>query len=540
MFVGTISNPPSSSSASALTVTGVNSTTTITSSGSIGNYTLEATVVGSGSATLSPTGAVSFLDSTNGGSSVATSQLGPSTTAFGFSNPLNPAQSGVGLAVGDFNGDGKADIVTVDNSGNLTVGLGNGDGTFRELAPANLLAYTFIDCIVVSDFNGDGKADLAITGSGNNVTVLLGNGDGTFTLATTVTTGQFPADIAVADWNGDGISDLAITNEKSNNVTVLLGNGDGTFTAAATSPTTAAAPGPIVVGDFNGDGIQDFAVLTYANCTVTVFLGNGDGKADIAVTNTLLNTVSIYLGHRDGTFAAASSAPAAGNAPDSVAVGDFNGDGIPDLAVVSANSGSASTGPTVLLGKGDGTFSTVGPFMGIYSVFVAAADFNGDGNSDLAFLNGYTGNTPARVLLAQIEQTPVATVSNISIAGVGIHQIEASYVGDSNFGPSTSASIGLTARTVPPALTLTANPASATYGQQVTQFHWPPHRRPTLPTRSPSGPIASQPYPPAIPTLRDRRRSSRNSSRLRRTLLPPAILRPSPSSRGKVPRWPLR
>jgi Bacterial Ig-like domain (group 3)/MBG domain (YGX type)/FG-GAP-like repeat len=495
IFRGTNSFTTSSSTAGTLTVTGTYSTTTtISSSEAPGAYTLNAVV---SSRTGSPTGTVSFVDTTNGGALLATSPLGTVTAgSINFSSAPSPTVSGVATAAGDFNNDGLADLVTIDNIGNLNIGLGNGDGTFRQLTPTQPFSYTYIESIVTADFNSDGNLDLAVVGSSNNVTILLGHGDGTFSVAATPATGQFPVAMTVADWNMDGIPDIAITNDRSNNVTILLGQGDGTFVAAPTSPATNNGPALIATGDFNGDDKPDFIVVTLTDYKATAFLGNGDGtftavaqtaasgfdvdtiavadfngdgKADFAIN--VLNSVSIFLGNGDGTFTAGTSIPTPllngfpSNIPTSMKVGDVNGDGIPDLAFVSANS-NAVIGPTVLLGKGDGTFTLFGPFSGTYSDSLTVADFNGDGYSDLASIQGYVGNTPLGILLAQNTVTASATANSISLAGVGTHQIEASYGGDSSFTPSTSATVGLVARTLPPTLTLSAAPPSNTYGNQ--------------------------------------------------------------------------
>ena len=206
--------------------------------------------------------------------------------------------------------------------------------------------------VVVGDFNGDGRQDLVTANAGaDSVSVRLGNGsgsvgDGTFTAAAaSPATGSFPFSVAVGDFNGDGRRDLVTANMNAGTVSVLLGNGvgstgDGTFTAAA-SPATGASPRSVAVGDFNGDGRQDLATANANASTVSVLLGNGSGSTG------------------DGTFTAAAS-PVTGSGPQSVAVGDFNGDGRQDLATANFSAGTVS----VLLGNGsgsvgDGTFTAV-------------------------------------------------------------------------------------------------------------------------------------------------------------------------------------
>ena len=246
------------------------------------------------------------------------------------------ANGGQSVAVGDFNGDGVQDLAVADynlnnvpGSDTVSVLLGNGGGTFqpaRTFATAGMNPVT----VAVGDFNGDGRPDLAVTNSANtssgavpgNVSVLLGNGDGTFQPARTLNVGITPAFVAVRDFNGDGRQDLAVANFRSNTVSVLLGNGDGTFLAAR---NFAAGAGPLsfAVGDFNGDGVSDLAVANF----------------DFNIQGP--NTVSVLLGNPDGTFQAPLSF-GAGTNPDSVAVGDFNGDGLQDLAVANFNSNTVS------------------------------------------------------------------------------------------------------------------------------------------------------------------------------------------------------
>jgi hypothetical protein len=283
-----------------------------------------------------------------------------------------PAPSNV--AVGDFNGDGFPDLVvsnfTIGNnfsSDNVSVLLGKGDGSFHTAVPYRV-GHSPAG-VVVADFDGDGKLDLAVVNTGSNtVSVLLGNGDGTFQAAVNYATGTYPLSVTVADFNGDHIPDLAVTNGLDNTVSILLGNGDGTFQASR-AYAAGIYPAAVGAGDFNGDGIPDLVV---ANLGANGFAGSGQNS-----------TVTVLLGNGDGTFQTAVPY-AAGLGPASVGVADFNGDGIPDLVVGNYYNDSVS----VLLGKGDGTFQaavnyTVGPYPSALS-HVVVKDFNGDGIPDLA------------------------------------------------------------------------------------------------------------------------------------------------------------
>ena len=199
----------------------------------------------------------------------------------GFTNvPGSPFTVGggtTGVAVGDFNGDGKPDLaVTNATSNNVSVLLGTGNGSFTN-APGSPFAVGLTPVrIAVGDFNGDSKLDLVVgNANGNSVSVLLGTGNGSFINAPgSPFAASNPDGIAVADFNGDGKLDLVVANAVANNtVSVLLGNGNGTFTAAPGSPFAVGGnPQGVAAADFNGDGKPDIAVLNGDDSTVSVLL----------------------------------------------------------------------------------------------------------------------------------------------------------------------------------------------------------------------------------------------------------------------------
>ena len=292
------------------------------------------------------------------------------------------------MAVADFNGDGILDLVVTNyNRSMVSVLLGQGDGTFRYFG--GFAVRSFPIGVAVGDFNGDGLIDLAVA-DGSGASVLLGQGDGSFQDARAFPAGHSPASVAVGDFNGDGVLDLAVANQGDGTVSVLLGQGDGTFQSARTV-TVGTHPVAVAVADLNGDGIPDLAVANQGN-----FPEVGE-------------SVGVLLGRGDGTFQPAQNF-AAGSNPSAVVVADFNGDGIPDLAVANAAYYQGPSTASVLLGNGDGTFQA--PWnvaVGAQPQALAAEDFNNDGIPDLAVANYNSDNVS--VLLGQRDGIFPATPS---------------------------------------------------------------------------------------------------------------------------------
>lgn len=297
--------------------------------------------------------------------------------------PTGPEPSSI--AVGDFNGDGKLDLAVADqncpggtcgSSGSVSILLGNGDGTFEPAVEYGSEAGTY--SVAVGDFNGDGKLDLVVAASGAGVAdpggidVLLGNGDGTFQAAIRYGTGSGtnPTSVVVGDFNGDGKLDLAATNvacaSPCGNVAVLLGNGDGTFQAAV-NYAAGAQPLSIAVGDVNLDGKLDLIVANVSSNNVSVLLGNGDGTFQspanystndgafsVAVADlngdgkpdliALSGSLTVFLGNGNGTFQKGMNY-GAGSDLLSVGLGDFNNDGRLDAVVTHWSTDSTLPPP---------------------------------------------------------------------------------------------------------------------------------------------------------------------------------------------------
>jgi hypothetical protein len=306
------------------------------------------------------------------------------------------------LIVGDFNGDQRLDMAAINENG-LTVLLNQGNGGFHAVPVPGLSDVSQGASLVAGDFNGDGKLDLAVVTTedrpgGGCITVLLGQGDGSFQQASHLDIHGIPLAIVAADFNGDGKLDLAVATINvvgdrpgGGCIIALLGQGDGSFQQAF-DIDVHGRPTAMVSGDFNQDGIPDLAVATVEDrpgggCIIALFGLGAQGNGD---------------------FQEAFDIPTDGQ-PTSLVTGDFNADGIPDLAVGTVEDRPGGGCITVLLGlgaQGNGGFQQAFHFdiSGVPSALVAG-DFNGDGQLDLAVAADRPGGGCITVLLGQGDGT---------------------------------------------------------------------------------------------------------------------------------------
>jgi hypothetical protein len=339
---------------------------------------------------------------------------------FQLAESIPVGQGPIALAAGAFEGNGNTDLAVADSgSGDVTILVSNGSGSFAALAPIALPAGSTPSAIVAGDF-GTGQVDLAVVDSGlSEVDILQGDGTGTFQVTSSVEVASNPGAIVAGDF-GNGRTDLVVADENTNTVSVLLGNGDGTFQAAINT-ATGTTPLDLVAGDFNRDGRTDVATGNAGSNDISVLLGKGDGTFEgtianhvgpvtsaavtgdftgngnlgLAVVNAGSNSVTILPGNGDGTFQQSTTvALPAGSGATTAVAGDFNRDGRLDLAVSEPGLGAVA----ILLGNGDGTFEPAvqyslrdvptpeGVTAGTPSAIVVG-DFTGNGVLDLAVVD---------------------------------------------------------------------------------------------------------------------------------------------------------
>lgn len=365
-----------------------------------------------------------------------------------------------GITSADLNADGKKDfVVGTGYGGNINVYLGDGAGQFTSAPGSPVFIGNGPISNTIADYNNDGKPDIATANyNGGNISIYLGTGTGSFTPASPATyvTGAQPYWIEARDFNMDNNMDLVTVSANAYKAYVFLGAGDGTFSQASGSPyTVGTLPYHVTTGLFNNDNFPDFAVANGNSGNVSVFLGTGtgsftpapsspyttgteprtisakdinnDSRPDLVVANGTGNTISVLLGQANGSFINAPGSPfAAGNYPYQTAIADYDSDGQLDIAVTNGNTPS---GISFFLGNGTGSFTQAlnSPLTASNSPQpLCTDDFNSDGKADL-LVGTFTSNKVTvyinsnSVGIAELHKTTTVTLyPNPSVDGLTI------------------------------------------------------------------------------------------------------------------------
>ncbi len=306
------------------------------------------------------------------------------------------------IRVADLNGDGRLDAITVSNQGNLAASVLINTGNIAGVSQFTATNYvnpgfgtSGLRSLTVGDLNGDGKPDFVVGSANGGIRVWRNNGDGTFTGEQYY--GMLPGAGGpsvgagvIADLNGDGKADYLVTSNQNHAINIFWGNGDCTFqaTPAIIPATDGMFP---VVSDLNHDGKPDF---------LAVDIGTG--------------MLQVYLNNGNGTFSGPTLISTGLPNPVTLAFTDMNGDGKPDVVTSDLNIASGNNNVAVLLGNGDGTFGAPNLYNGTRRALdLAVGDFNGDGKPDIGMvgLNDDTYGVLTNTTPIALPPTPTLTAS---------------------------------------------------------------------------------------------------------------------------------
>jgi len=376
--------------------------------------------------------------------------LGDGTGSFPVATNFAVGANPVAMGVADVTGDGNLDIVTA-NAGSLdmTVIAGDGAGGFGRAASYSIGPDVEPFGVAVGDVNGDGKADVVVANAGTDgsgfpppelpgsVSVFVADGAGAFAAAVQYSSGPDEGraqGIALGDITGDGHVDIVVSRPNANGVAVLAGDGSGAFGDAALYPVSVG-PAPVALADVTHDGKLDVIAANAVSANVSILPGDGaggvgyanrhaagsyphsvvavdfndDGIPDIATANLMGSDVSVLLADGSGGYAAAVHYPV-GDSPTWIVAGDVDGDGHTDLVTADLGGGTVS----ILRGDGSGAFATAmsygvgGTFESPYAV--ALGDANNDGKLDIATANTNISNESISYLAGNGDGTFAAAV----------------------------------------------------------------------------------------------------------------------------------
>jgi hypothetical protein len=376
--------------------------------------------------------------------------LGDGSGSFPVATNFGVGANPVAMGAADVTGDGRLDIVTA-NAGSLdvTVIAGDGAGGFGRAAGYSIGPNAQPFGVAVGDVNGDGTADVVVANAGSDgsefpppelpgsVSVLLGDGAGSLSAAVQYPVGpdQGRAEgIALGDITGDGHVDIVVGRPIANGITVLAGDGSGAFGGGSLYPVSVG-PGPVALADATHDGVLDAIAANAVSANVSILPGDGaggigypnrhaaggyphsvvaadlneDGIPDIATANLTGSDVSVLIADGHGGYATAVH-HAVGDSPTWIVAGDVDGDGHTDLVTADLGGGTVS----ILRGDGSGGFAAAagygvgGTFESPYAV--ALGDADNDGTLDIATANTNISNESISFLRGNGDGTFAAAV----------------------------------------------------------------------------------------------------------------------------------
>ena len=452
-------------------------------------------------------------------------------TGLVLGSPVNTTTASLGLAPVFANlfafvtGSNKADLFVANSSNSVSVLISNGDGSFSSTADTIPVAGTPLP-LAVGDFNGDGIPDIVAGTTGSptgDISIILGNGDGTFKAADNIPALANNQAIAVAAFRDSGPDAgkedvITVSNSASNinNAAIVFGDGHGGDASVNPFSLPFGSASDVATGDFNGDGHQDFLVLSQQTNSIAVFLGNGDGtfknqityatgpsptsvvignfrnktlgsgkpELDIVTADSTGGEVSFLANNGDGTFAAPVNSTVEGSAmgggPLKVRLTDFNGDGVPDLLVLLSPGSSGDA--VALLGNGDGTFHTGAVIStgGGTRNAIAAGDLKGLGLTDVVLTNSTQITSLLNITngdimppTAAVNANPPAgststTVYDFTVTYTDAQQVDTSTIGNGNLVVTFPDGTTTQAATFVSTSTNGANAASVTATYSIT------------------------------------------------------------------------
>jgi hypothetical protein len=329
------------------------------------------------------------------------------------------------IAIDDLNHDNQTDIVIVDSTNSkIHILPGYGNGTFSNFTTFISDYQTLPFAAAIDDLKNDSKSYIAVVNYGtNDVLVLSGYSslNSVDPMEFSVGHDSHPTSVALGDFNNDQFLDIVITNLAFDSIGVLIGYGNGSFeTEISYSMESGSAPECVCTGDFNNDNRTDIAVANYGSSTVGVLLGFGNGSfgtlstystgfeslpifvttgdfnndqaLDIVAANFRIDSVAVFLGYGNGSFApAVNYSTGTGSDPIAIFVADFNKDNQSDLAVANSENGNVG----ILFGNGDGSFQTVITYStGFQSNpdSIVAGDLNNDNWLDIILADSTSDN----------------------------------------------------------------------------------------------------------------------------------------------------